>query len=290
MNASAQAPMTKQKKLLENPIISSMVVPVAIILFGSLIVFGVTKMLSTERSYRDLIREMHSKTFGNRWVAAFELSKQIASSNIPEEDMDWLVDELGQLYRGANDPRTKNFIVVAAGALKNNKGMPLLIKGLQEKDNNVRFHAVTSLGNQESLEGFDWNLLKTTLEDEDPAIQHATILTLANHDAPDAQKLIEPKLSNVDRSIRYAAATALIKYKSEVALPTIKEILLLESEPSPSDAFTLTQVENLKMNILRAGKKNLWPELRQVVSDLMEKEKNLKVKTTAKELLILLNN
>jgi HEAT repeat protein len=282
--------MTKEKKLLENPIISSMVVPVAIILVGSLIVFGVTKMLSTDRSYRDLVREMHSKTFGNRWVAAFELSKQIASSNIPEEDLDWLVDEMSQLYGNANDPRTRNFLVVAAGALKSDKGLPLIKKGLSDTDSNVKFHAITSLGNMDTLDNFDWDLLYPHLNQDDVGIQIATILTLSRHNAPKAQETITPLLNSPEPSVRYAAATALVRYKSIVALPVVNEILLLESEPKPNDKFTLTQVENLKMNILRAAKKNKWNAVRQTISTLVEAEKNLKVKTKAKELLILLNN
>lgn len=282
--------MTKEKKLLENPLISSMVVPVAIILVGSLIVFGVTKMLSTDRSYRDLIREMHSKTFGNRWVAAFELSKQIASSNIPEEDLGWLVDEMDQLYNNATDPRTRNFIVVAAGALKSDKGLPLIKKGLSDTDSNVKFHAITSLGNMQTLENFDWSLLYPSLSVEDVGIQHAAILTLAKHNAPKAQELITPKLNSPEASIRYAAATALVKYKSTDALSVVNEILLLDSEPKPNEKFTLSQVENLKMNIIRAVKKNKWDAVRQTITSLVESEKNLKVRTKAKELLILLNN
>ena len=61
---------------------SGIAVPIAIILIGALIIFGVTKMLSTGKNYRDLVEELHSKTFGNRWVAAFELSKFIASEKI----------------------------------------------------------------------------------------------------------------------------------------------------------------------------------------------------------------
>ena len=44
------------KKLLENPFVGSLVVPIAIVLVGALIIFGVTKMLSTESSYKIFMR------------------------------------------------------------------------------------------------------------------------------------------------------------------------------------------------------------------------------------------
>jgi hypothetical protein len=58
---------------------SGIAVPIAIVLVGALIIFGVTKMLSSGKNHRDLIDEMNSKTFGNRWVAAYELSKFLAA-------------------------------------------------------------------------------------------------------------------------------------------------------------------------------------------------------------------
>src|SRR5690606_8381485 len=115
---------TNNKKLLENPLVGSLVVPIAIVLVGALIIFGVTKMLSADRSYKDLVREMHSKTFGNRWIAAYELSKLISSSNIPTEDIPWLVGNLSELYHSAQDNRTRDFIVVALGALDSELILP----------------------------------------------------------------------------------------------------------------------------------------------------------------------
>ena len=96
---------------------SNFVIPFAIVLIGSVIVFGITKMFQNDRSHRDLVRELHSKTFGNRWVAAYELSKVISSKSIPSEDIPWLIENLEDLYEKAVDVRTKNFIIVAAGVL-----------------------------------------------------------------------------------------------------------------------------------------------------------------------------
>ena len=97
---------------------SNFVIPFAIVLIGSLIIFGVTKMLQTDSGYKDLVRELHSKTFGNRWIAAFELSKVISANGVPEDEVPWLVENLNDLYSSAVDSRTKNFIIVALGAME----------------------------------------------------------------------------------------------------------------------------------------------------------------------------
>ena len=73
MSEEKTAPVTK--KLLEKSPLSGIAVPIAIVLVSALIIFGVTKMLSSGKDHRDLVAELNSKTFGNRWVAAYELSK-----------------------------------------------------------------------------------------------------------------------------------------------------------------------------------------------------------------------
>ena len=102
-------------------------------------------------------RELHSKTFGNRWVAAYELSKVISSKSIPEEDIPWLVENLEDLYDKAVDVRTKNFIIVAAGSLKSELCLGLLKRGLGEDDSGTVFHAIVALSNFPKGIEFDWS-------------------------------------------------------------------------------------------------------------------------------------
>jgi hypothetical protein len=69
MNDSSRAP----KKILENPFIGSITVPIAIVLVGALVIFGINKMLTTERTYKDLVGELNSKTFGSTcWRTEFD--------------------------------------------------------------------------------------------------------------------------------------------------------------------------------------------------------------------------
>ena len=136
---------------MENPIIGAAVVPLAIILVGGLVVTGFVTMLDSDHSYKNLVRTLQSKTFGNRWVAALELSKLIAAEGIPESEIPWLLENLEQLYDGAaGDSRTRNFIIVAAGALRDSRAVPLIRRGLDDEDGGVRFHAVVALGEKES--------------------------------------------------------------------------------------------------------------------------------------------
>lgn len=281
----------KKKKILENPLASSVVVPIAVVLVGALVVFGVTKLLSSERSYKDLVREMHTKTLGNRWVAAFELSKLISSSQIPKEDIPWLITNLKEIYSDAKDPRTRQFAVVAAGALRNKTSAELLAKALNDEDEKVRFHAIVALGNMpRGVEFSAWPAVIAYLDSKDIGVIQAAALTLATHRVPQAKDRLVSFLTHSSRIMRYTAASGLANYKEEKAVPMLKEILFLKPKGESGASLQAGQVEALKLSLLSSLERNQWPILNEELSIVAKQDKSLKVAARAGEVLNLLKN
>lgn len=284
------------KRMLDNPWVGSLVVPLAIVLTGALIVFGVTTMLSTDQSYKDLVREMQSKTFGNRWVAAYELSKVLASSSVPQEDIPWLIENLGSVYDDSSDPRTREFVIAAFSSLDSKLTLPWLMKALDDSSPKVQFHAIVGLGNMSSSDVKSWEPVYDLLDSDDHALRHAAILTLATHEVGRANEKIAPLLSDPVRGVRYAAATALIAYQDERAVPLLKEVLLMpEPGPpqTPSDQtglFNSVEVANLKINVVTSLKRSSWDEMNPTLEQLVEQEKNDQVAARAQEVLNQLKN
>lgn len=275
------------KKLLEsNPVMGSLMVPIAIVLVGALIIFGVTKMLSNDHSYKDLVHEMKSKTFGNKWIAALELSKVISAGAIEEEDIPWVVENLKDVYRTSVDPRTRDFVVVAIGALGNEGGLPVLESALKDKNHpEINFHAMVALSKMPKGILFNWDLVKSFLGRDDAALTQVTILTLATHEVKDTENLFVDQLkSELGFTVRYAAATALIAYKNDEAKKTINEILMLNDE-SLGKRLTVQEIRGLKYNVLTALKKYGWNEMSPSVEEMINIEKDIKVVSLAKEVL-----
>ena len=276
-----------EKKLLENPIIGSMVVPVAIVLVGALIIFGVTKVLSTERDYKDLVREMHSKTFGNRWVAAYELSKVISSSQIPKEDVPWLIENLNEIYLEDNDPRTRQFCVVAMGAMRSNIAVPYLMKALYDLDSKVRFHAIVALGNTPApLPVSDWSKPIEFLSDKDPGLVQSAILALATHRVPAAEPAIVKLLSHPNQKISFSAALGLINFKNTNSLDVLREIIFFKDK----EDWDASQLVALKLNLFDALAKNNWPALNPELNKISVDKLNLTLAAKAREVLNILKN
>lgn len=281
---------SSEKKLLENPIWGSLVVPIAIVLVGALIIFGVTKMLSTDRGYKDLVRELQSKTFGNRWIAAYELSKVISSSSIPEEDIPWLVENLSDVYKNGLDPRTRDFVVVAMGALRNEITRPYLVQALDDEDKNVKFHALVALGNLPKETQLDWTRVEKELSSDDHALKQAAILALATHKVESAHEPIATLLNSDLIGVKYAAATALIKYKDERALPVLREVLAMKADPARENSFDVTEVEGLKFNILHALEQESWGALIPEIEALAKNESSSRIQSKALDVLNRLKN
>ena len=294
--ADKNSPPETTKRMLENPWVGSIVVPLAILLTGALIVFGVTTMLSTDRSYKDLVQEMQSKTFGNRWVAAYELSKVLATSSVPKEDVPWLIENLGAVYDESSDPRTREFVIAAFSSLDNELTLPWLIDALEDDSPKVQFHAIVAIGNMSSEKLDNWEPVYKLLNSDDHALRHAAALSLATHEVDNANDRIVQLLSDPVRGVRLAAATALITYKDKRALPLLKEILLLEAPPqgevqSPQDGlFNSIEVANLKINVMNSLKRSGWDELTPTLEQLVEQEVNKQVVTRAQEVLNQLKN
>ena len=266
------------RKILEIPFLGGMLVPIAIVLLGGGIVFGVGHMLSTQRDHRSLVYEMQQKSFGNRWVAAWELAKLISSSRIPSKDIPWLVKNLKDIFDSSVDLRTKNFIVVALGALKRKESLPVIKKALELSDRDIKFNAVVALGKMPGGFSFDWTLVENFLAGEDRGLAQAAVLTLATHRVEQAQGKIKKLLGRDERNLRYAAAMGLINYRDGDALEVLREILLSTGK---DQNFSEHELSRLKINIISLLVRESWPNLNDTLQNLTG---NSHVKVAAKAL------
>lgn len=279
------------KKILESSPLSGIAVPIAIVLVGALIIFGVTKMLSSGKNHRDLVEEMNSKTFGNRWVAAYELSKFLAAQKIPAEDMPWVIENLSNVYKDSVDSRTRNFVVLALGSLNNPLSLKVLNAALEDQDPQVKFNAVVSLGNMSKGSDIQWDKVEALLQqDQDLGLKQVTLLTMAAHQRPNTEEEALSLLKSPERTIRYAAATVLIQNKNREAIPLLEEILNLRYDVAKAGELNGAQVESLKVNVLENLEKSKWNDLSAVVKKVEQDDTNVRVTTKAKQVLKVLKN
>ncbi|GAB4010870.1 MAG: hypothetical protein Fur0010_04300 [Bdellovibrio sp.] len=278
---------SKKPKLLDNNVFNGVAIPVAIVLVGALIIFGVTKILSSERNYKDLVREVQSKTFGNRWVAAFELAKILSANRIPESEIPWLIENLNEVYQSKPDPRTREFIIVSLASIKHPKVSDILFEAVKDESDIIKFRAVMGLGNQSDITSPKWSDVEQYLTSSDYALRQASALTLMTHRVSSAEPKVVHLLSDQERVVRYSAALGLINFKNDKALDLLKEILVL----SPSnEGFDQREVSGLKLSLIGALRKNQWNVLNAELAKQSEVEPDIQVKAAMQEALIQLKN
>ena len=291
MSAENEGNPTPSKKILESSPLSGIAVPIAIVLIGAMIIFGVTKMLSSGKNHRDLIEEMNSKTFGNRWVAAYELSKFLAASKIPKEDIPWVIENLSKVYFESVDARTRNFVVLALGSLKNPLSLNVLNKALEDQDPQVKFNSTVTIGNMPKGSAVEWPKVEALLQqNEDPGLKQVALFALASHDQPHTEQLALPLLNSSEKTLRYAAASVLLRFKNPAAIPIIHEIAALGYDNRTPGELNGAQVEGIKTNLLENIEKSKWNELIGMVEKMEENDGNVRVQTKAKQVLKVLKN
>lgn len=305
---SAPAGKLKLKKtqdVMEESKGSNILIPIGIIALAIVLIVGITRMLSSEKSYQDLVQDLESKTFGNRWVAAYELSKYMASNKISEEDRVWLSENLSRLYLSETEPRTRHFLILSLGALRDIKLVPILEKAVEDQDEKIRYSAIVAISQLPKQDlSINWSkiisLLKPTQNQQDNGLKHVVMLTLSTHQVEEAIPAIKAILrSEGTRLDRYNAALALLNFKESEAQPTIEEILtfpfsylngskndvLKGQNKAPTQDLTDAQLEALKLNILTIiGEKDLQSYL-GIVQKIREDNANIKVQTKAIEVL-----
>jgi HEAT repeat protein len=287
MSEEKSAP--QPKKLLEKSPMSGIAVPIAIVLIGALIIFGVTKMLSSGKNHRDLVSELNSKTFGNRWVAAYELSKYLASSRIPEQDVPWVVENLIQVYNQSVDARTRNFVVLALGTLKNPLSIELMNKAVNDEDPQVNFNAIVGLGNLPAGSVIEWDKLKNILHTtNDEGVKQAIIFAMAMHRRNEFVGDIRSQLGAKERMVRYAAAMGMVYFAPSESASILKEILDLPYDKFGPGELNGAQAEVLKLNLLTHVEKSNAVQFKSMLDEVVQKDSNIQVSTKAKQVLNLL--
>lgn len=289
----------KNKIKSESPF-SGIAVPILIVLLSIVLVAGITRMLSTEKGYVNLVEELSDKTFGNRWVAAFELSKYLASSQIPKEDIPWLENKLMDIYKNSsNDPRTRNFLILAAGSLRGSDSLKLLEIALEDSDQEVLFAAVSSLANFTTIpNSFNWNRVLEIAKGEilkDEVLQQTAIVVLTHHEKEVVIPLLKENiLKSESKNLKDVSAIALMHFNLWDGFNRIEQLLKMNYNQDQNAIEQSLNVEANKINVIQAAKalieKNisLPQSFLSILADVEKNDQNVQVKTRAKEVLLML--
>lgn len=293
----------KDKIKAESPF-SGIAIPILIVVLSVVLVAGITRMLTSDKGYITLVEELRDKTFGNRWVAAFELSKYLASSQIPKEDIPWLEQQLFDIYQqSANDPRTRNFLILAASSLKGEKSLSLISQALDDTAPEIIFAAVSTLPNFQNIPAeFNWKRVLEIAEGKilvDETLQHTALVVLTHFSRTEVIPVLRSNLeSSQSKNIRDVSAIALMHFNLWDGFERIKSLLEAPYEASSAQGGQAINqslnIEANKLNIIQAtkllveGNIAIPEQFLEVLKNIEKNDGNIQVRTRAKETLLML--
>ena len=274
----------EKKSLLRVVIHSFFVVPFIIAIFGVLI-FLMLRILTIEpRTAQDYLHDVKIGGNTKRWQGAFELSKILANPGmVPREER--FVNDLISTFEYSEkerDDRIRIYLALAMGRTKDLRYATILEKTLNDENEEILAAVIYSLGLINSPTSLEQLLLM--FEHESARVRHQVVVALGNYDGDQVQIILKQALHDPEPNVRWDAAIALAKQKDDSG----RRILLDLMDRKYLDSFPNIDAVEQNQAILaaiRVSRNILNDELRQVLTDLMENDLNMKVRQAARNTL-----
>ena len=274
----------EKKSLFKVVIHSFFVVPFIIAIFGVLI-FLMLRILTIEpRTAQDYLHDVKIGGNTKRWQGAFELSKILANPRmVPKEER--FVNDLISTFEYSEkerDDRIRIYLALAMGRTKDWRYATILEKTLNDKNEEIIAAVIYSLGLINSPSSLEQ--LLHMFEHESARVRHQVVVALGNYDGDQVQTVLKQSLNDPEPNVRWDAAIALAKQKDNSG----RRILLDLMDRKYLDSFPNIDAVEQNQAILaaiRASRDILNDELRQVLTDLMENDLNMKVRQAARNTL-----
>ena len=274
----------EKKSLLRVVIHSFFVVPFIIAIFGVLI-FLMLRILTIEpRTAQDYLQDVKIGGNTKRWQGAFELSKILANPKmVPKEER--FVNDLISTFEYSEkerDDRIRIYLALAMGRTKDLRYATILEKTLNVENEETLAAVIYSLGLINSPSSLE--KLLHMFEHESARVRHQVVVALGNYDGDQAQNVLKRALNDPEPNVRWDAAIALAKQKDNSG----RRILLDLMDRKYLDSFPNIDAVEQNQAILaaiRASRNILNDELRQVLTELMENDLNMKVRQAARNTL-----
>jgi len=256
------------------------VVPSLIVLLcvGVFLMFGL--LSSEKKSAREFLQEVRTSRGGDRWQAAFELSRALSTQKGADADPRLVADVLDVMRNEAKeDPKVRKYLLIALEYLGDKEAGPVIIDSLEDPDADVRLHAARALASLQSVPGAAGPLIKL-LADDDAGIRKVAIFALGQTRDRAAVPALLPLLADPSEEIRWNSALALAVLEDPSGLGVLTQMIdrsHLDSIPGITEDQKTSAMINGIQGIYLLKDRSSIPRLR----DLSEKDPSLKVRELA---------
>jgi HEAT repeat protein len=224
--------------------------PLLIVIVCAAIYYLFGLVVFEKRTPADFLREIRSGSSSERWQAAFELSRWIASGPDAVKDPAFSRELVGVFRQSRHeDPRVRRYLALALGRLGDPSGVEPLVEALDDPDPETRLYAAWSLGALRDAAAVP--PLVALLGSDDAGMVKMSAYALGAIGDRGAAPALQPLLASPAAEVRWNAALALARLDDRSAVPVLIGMTDAE-ELARVDGLTEPQKVEAMTNAVRA--------------------------------------
>ena len=200
-------------------------IPLMITIFGVMFFFMFKVLTYETSSPEDYLTDIQIGSATKRWQAAFELSKLLSNPKMVPTN-EGFKNKMVSIYKHSihDNPMVRTYMALAMGRTGHKKYGPILIDGMNDKDEGSRLAAIKALG----LLGYApavKGIQKFTTENSSNAERLAATIALGNIGEKSIIPILQKLLNDEEPNIRWDAAIALAKLEDSSGVEVIVNLL-----------------------------------------------------------------
>jgi HEAT repeat protein len=282
-------------------------IPLLIAVVGVAIFVGIRTMTAQEKDPVRLVTEIRLQHGASRWQTAYDLNARLLRDPKARKDPR-LVPELTRAFTEIqpateDDRRTRTYIVMILGTLKDSAAMPVLLPAMRDKDGAVQvaaIQAVGSVGDPVVLPD-----LFALAADDDPGLRKAAVFALGlfaprRRQAEGLTALAADltakthetvRLAHRDRveDVRWNAALAMARFGDAESAPTLRSMMdreyLRRIAAAPGTEMSTDMMSEVVVNAMKGAVELQDAAFRPRFEEISKSDPSMEVREAARALL-----
>ena len=287
-------------------------IPLLIAVVGVAIFVGIRMMTADEKDPILLVREIRLQHGSTRWQLAYDLNSRLVRDPQARQDPR-LVPEIMRVFseiepRDEDDARTRTYLILVLGTLRNPAAMPVLMPAMHDRDGTCQVAAIQAVGGIADPAALP-DLLQLAASD-DPGLRKAAVFALGLYNprrraseklpeikpAQEAEVLAAIRTAHHDRveDVRWNAALALARFRDAEAASTLKEMLdrghLAQVSATAGSAMTEEMTVDVMVNAMKGALELGDASFRPLLDEIAARDRSMDVRQAARTALQALPN
>ncbi len=262
---------------------SFFVIPFLLAIFSVLLFVSVRILTMEKRNVNDYLEDVNTGGLTKRWQSAFELSRILSNSSMVPHEGVFVRHMIAAFEKSKNDDdRVRQYLSLAMGRSGIQDFVDVLIKAAPgEKDENL-YAIITSLGILKNNKAVP--VLLNVLNNDNAHLRLVTVIALGNIADERAIEPLKRMLNDPEPNVSWDTAIALAKMGNKSG----KAIILNLLDRRYLDKFPhLNSQEQSRIMMVAISTTAAWrdPDLKDILKELFNNDKNMNVRALAHRVL-----